>query len=167
MVMRTITRQIIAAVDWQLAQGPLSRIYENAIDEDDDSVLTIHECSGLILEATKGATIFILIDGFDECIEGHERERLIRALLDLKRVSSLEGLLLKIFVASRPHKELIGYFGTEPNYLVSAKDNSPDIKRFVTTELDRLLGGNINEDLFSNELILNIKKTLDEQAAGK
>lgn len=79
----------------------------------------------------------LVIDAMDEC-DPQSRSELVNALkLFLKKSNKP----VKIFISSRPDRELENLLETVPNVGIQASDNQEDIKRYIDMELNRLMTG--------------------------
>ena len=80
--------------------------------------------------------VYIVLDGLDEC-EEVERKQLLRTILDLWDNCSN----LHILVASRKEVDIRRALETICETLIVEDKNRTDIQRFVTNEINDLLGG--------------------------
>lgn len=101
----------------------------------------------------------IVVDALDEC-DPLNRKELLRALGTILTNSSS---LVKIFVSSRDHSDIVLRLEDVPNLLIKARDNEEDIQRFVHDEVTRridekeLLRGKVSKKL--KEKIINTLTT--------
>jgi ankyrin repeat domain-containing protein 50 len=73
----------------------------------------------------------IVLDALDEC-EKSSRYRLIEAF---DFVISQSKRPVRVFISSRPDRDIRRQFQTKRNIEILAKDNSEDIKKFVQKEI--------------------------------
>jgi hypothetical protein len=125
--------------------------------------LHVNECENLILAILRDRTVFIVLDGLDEC----DPERRHEILLVVDRLIQKASKSIKFFVSSRDDGDIICHLETSPNVIIQAKDNLFDIERFVLDRIDRaieekrILKGNV-----SSELRWHIIKTIVEKSQG-
>ena len=79
--------------------------------------------------------VYIVLDGLDECGE-IERKQLLKTILDLWQNCSN----LHVLVASRKEVDIRRALETNCATLIVEEKNRPDIKRFVTKEINDLWG---------------------------
>ncbi|KAI9040339.1 uncharacterized protein KD926_008296 [Aspergillus affinis] len=174
---RSMPREIIRAILRQLASSdpdvpikePVVREYESRkkhAEKDGSSLseLAIEDCTKLIREITKSNPATIIIDALDECDQLACYE-----LLDaLHEIVAESEEVVKVFVSSRDDVDVIGQSLEKCGQIpISPSQNGGDIRRFIDTELDRLikkrllLRGRISKDLRKKVI-----KTLNKGAQG-
>jgi AAA domain len=153
-IMRAILKQMVKTkVDQPLRRSILAR-FEKAQNEamedgSDPSPLTLDECVSLILEVLDDTSAIIIIDALDEC-DLSRRHELLRALKD---IVAKANNLVKVFLSSRDHADIVLKLVDVPNIYINSTDNFDDIERFVTIKVDeaiqeqRLLGGKVSTGL--------------------
>lgn len=156
---RANPEQILRAILKQLAKAksttplhPKIRVkYESAKEEarDDGSDLTplsISECVAMILDILQDTSVTIFIDALDEC-NPSRRHELLQAL---RKIVSEASNVVKIFVSSRDHADIVNKLLDVPNIYIESTDNFEDIKNFITSRIDqaiddqRLLNGAVS-----------------------
>jgi hypothetical protein len=167
-IMRAILKQIAKAkVDQPLRRSILQKFKhaknEAMEDGSDPSLLTVDECVSLILDVLEDTSAIIIIDALDEC-DPFRRHVLLHALKD---IVAKANNLVKIFISSRDHPDIVLKLADVPNIYIKSTDNFDDIKRFVTTKVDeaiqhqRLLSGKV-----STEVRGDVISKLSENAQG-
>jgi hypothetical protein len=89
----------------------------------------------LILDLVRDNPATIILDALDECDPG-SRHELFEALNEI--VARSENIT-KIFLTSRNDGDIVCRLASTPNIYISAQKNSFDIRRFITSELDRVI----------------------------
>ena len=122
-------------------------------EADDDGCeplrLTTMECVNLILELLEVDPAFIIIDALDEC-NPLLRHELLEAL---DMIISRSANLAKVVVSSRDDNDIVCRLQMSPNIFISARDNGQDIRRFISSEVERsihqkyLLAGEVSHTL--------------------
>lgn len=111
--------------------------------------LPLSSTTKLILDLLGDNPATILLDGLDEC-DGETRHELFHALDDI--VAGSQNVV-KVFLTSRNDGDITCRLASTPNIHINANVNYPDIRRFISTELDRaierklMLRGRVSEDL--------------------
>lgn len=133
-VLRCLVRQLAAPkLNTRSIRKSLQEAREKATDR--ASQLGLSECHDQLLESFMlFSTTFIVLDAMDEVLD-EELEILIGRLDELFRKTEA-GNRVKLFVASRPEKEITRMYGSRPTVIIQAGDNKPDIERFVKLEMD-------------------------------
>lgn len=167
-IMRALLKQLAKArTDSPLRSSVVAK-FEHARQEamEDGSVLvplTIDECVSLILEILENTSAIIIIDALDEC-DASRRHELLRAL---KKIVAEAANLVKVFISSRNHSDIVIKLADVPNIYIASTDNYRDIKNFTVARVDeaiedqRLLNGNVSASL-RDEII----SALAERAKG-
>ena len=91
--------------------------------------ITFQECSALVRELVRAYTkVTLVLDALDEC-DRSTRHILINEIDKL--VSDSASCSIKVFISSRPDKDIKHRFQAGPNVCISATDNGADIKKFI------------------------------------
>lgn len=94
------------------------------------------ECHRQLVESFNlYSTSFIILDGLDEVLDD-ELDILIEAL-DSAIAETKDKGRVKLFVASRPEKNISAKYGSSSTVIIQAQDNKKDIEKFVTNEMDK------------------------------
>jgi hypothetical protein len=167
-IMRAILKQLAKAKSHLPLRSSIVAKFEHARQESLEdgselSSLTIDDCVSLILEILENTSATIIIDALDEC-DPVRRHELLRALKVI--VAEAENLV-RVFISSRDHTDIVIKLTDVPNIYISSSDNYKDIEQFVTVKIDeaigdqRLLSGNISQTV-RDEII----SALVEKAKG-
>ncbi|KAK4140037.1 uncharacterized protein C8A04DRAFT_15292, partial [Dichotomopilus funicola] len=117
----------------------------------------------LILDLIRENPATIILDALDECDPG-SRHELFEALDEI--VAKSENVT-KIFLTSRGDGDIVCRLASTPNIYISAQKNSLDIRRFIASELERVVE---NKQLLvgqvSDKLRQEIMDALNERADG-
>lgn len=135
-VLRSLVRQLAAPKDnTQSVRKSLQEARQKTIGR--ASELGLSDCHGQLLESFNlYPRTFIVLDALDEVLDD-ELDLLMEKLDDL--VGKTEaGNKVKLFVASRPEKEIARMYGSGPTVIINAGDNKADIERFVKMEMDTI-----------------------------
>ena len=135
-IVRALLRQLAlpAAKSWCMAS--LHRKYLDAQrdskeDASEPSKLSLVGALDLILELLQEPPATIIIDALDECRP--ERRHEFMAALDT--IVSQSANVVKVFVSSRDDMDITLRLDSSPNILISAADNSADIRAFTEHEV--------------------------------
>ncbi|GKZ33027.1 hypothetical protein AbraIFM66950_002744 [Aspergillus brasiliensis] len=121
--------------------------------------LDFERCKGLLLESLNlYPRTTLVLDAFDEC-DPASRGNLIRLFEDLLSSSTRP---VKVFIASRPDKDVQQQVRSHPNIEVQATDNHQDIQAYISQEMLRL----IEKNGAFRELQATIESTLLEKCQG-
>jgi hypothetical protein len=91
------------------------------------------------------STNVIILDALDEILDD-ELDILVEAIEDAIAESKDRGRV-KLFVASRPEKNIGAKYGSSSTVIIQAQDNGKDIKKFVTKEMDKFEKKHPNSEL--------------------
>lgn len=111
----------------------------------DPSKLSAAACADLIIALTEVTPAIIVIDALDECLP----TRRYQILDALEKIRNYSSSVMKILVSSRDDADLKFRLQTYLDIEIRSTDNTHDISRFVSHELDtaiqdrRLLNGNV------------------------
>ena len=98
-------------------------------------------CTNLLLESLNlYPKSTLVLDALDEC-DPNVRVNLIHTLDSLVSRSHNP---VKVFIASRPDKDITNQFLNTPNIEIRPGDNQDDIERFIKKHLVELASSNIN-----------------------
>ncbi|GKZ24761.1 hypothetical protein AbraIFM66951_002019 [Aspergillus brasiliensis] len=121
--------------------------------------LDFERCKGLLLESLNlYPRTTLVLDAFDEC-DPASRGNLIRLFEDLLSSSTRP---VKVFIASRPDRDVQQQVRSHPNIEVQATDNHQDIQAYISQEMLRL----IEKNGAFRELQATIESTLLEKCQG-
>ncbi|OQD95096.1 hypothetical protein PENSOL_c022G06704 [Penicillium solitum] len=100
------------------------------------SLLGFSECRRQLVESFNLYSISVIIlDGLDEVLDD-ELDILIEALDDAIAETKDRGKV-KLFVASRPEKNIAAKYGSSSTIIIQAQDNEKDIEKYVTNEMNK------------------------------
>jgi hypothetical protein len=136
-VFRSLVRQLAApSHNTQSIRKSLREARDKATDR--ASQLGLSECLDQLLESFNlYSTTFIILDALDEVLDD-ELDILMGKLDGIFRETTKTGNSVKLFVASRPKKEIARMYHTGPSIIIRAGDNKADIEKFVKMELDTI-----------------------------
>ena len=98
------------------------------------SCLTFQECSSLVRElVTMYTKVTLVLDALDEC-DKSTRHHLINEIDNL--VGGSTSCIIKVFISSRPDRDIQYRFRVGPNVCISATDNAEDIKKFIVNAIN-------------------------------
>lgn len=135
-VFRSLVRQLAGPKrDEQSVRKSLQEACDKAKDR--ATQLGLSDCHNQLLESFNlYQTTFVVLDALDE-VDDNELDLLMEGLDNL--ATEVEhGHTLKIFVASRPEKEIARMYDSGPTVTIQATDNKADIERFVRMEIDTI-----------------------------
>ena len=128
------------------------------------SGLTFQECGVLVPELVRMyAKVTLVLDALDEC-DRSARHLLINEIDKL--VSGPTSCVIKVFISSRPDKDIKHRFQDGPNVCISATDNGADIKKFVVDTMNNSPPEWLEEVTSAPGLREEIATTLHEKAEG-
>jgi len=141
--------------------APVAVKWEERLSQGSEHRPDMDECIEVILELTKERPAIIVIDALDECQRGTRSE-----LLDgLDRILQESEHLVKVFVSSRQDSDIRNHFRKTPKLEIAARENSQDIKNYITSELNKkITSGKILNEQLSEELVTDVKAKLIEGA---
>ncbi|ERF70048.1 hypothetical protein EPUS_03600 [Endocarpon pusillum Z07020] len=153
-VVRALLKQLVHSegrkqISSSLEDAFLTRQREADEDGCDPALLSIDECTPLILNWLRDNPVTIIIDALDEC-SPVRRHELLTALDTI--VSQAENVV-KVFVSSRDDIDIVLRLANSPNISIRANDNAKDIITYTNTEVSRaiqerrLLLGNVSDEL--------------------
>ncbi|OQE91830.1 hypothetical protein PENNAL_c0008G02558 [Penicillium nalgiovense] len=102
-------------------------------------------CHQLVEAFNLYSTSVIILDALDEVLDD-ELDILVEALEDAIAESKDRGRV-KLFVASRPEKNIGAKYGSSSTVIIQAQDNKKDIEKFVTKEMDKFEKRHPNSEL--------------------
>lgn len=162
-IMLSILKQLSCKDDDTPILLPVTAKWKQRLSQGFDNRLDLQECIDLIIELAKNRGAVIVIDALDEA-QKDTRQGLLEGL---DRITKESDHLIKIFVSSRRDQDIKQHFDNTPRVEIAARENSEDIEKFISTELDkkiaskRLLKGEPSPDL-----VAEIKAVLTERADG-
>ncbi|CAG8890998.1 unnamed protein product [Penicillium egyptiacum] len=110
------------------------------------SQLSSSECRRQLVESFNlYSKSVIILDALDEVLDD-ELDILIEALEDAIAETRDRGRV-KLFVASRPEKNIGAKYGSSSTVIIQAQDNKKDIEKFVTKEMDKFGKKHPNSEL--------------------
>ena len=120
---------------------------------------TIKDCKTRILEALNlYPRTTLILDAFDECDKYKRRELLEAFDYFIENAKSP----VKIFISSRPDKDLRERFEGKANISINASDNQQDITKFVESEIKK----HLRWDKLKPELKEEIVETIQAGSKG-
>ncbi|KAJ5963671.1 Aldehyde dehydrogenase C-terminal [Penicillium vulpinum] len=146
-VLRSLVRQLAAPKNsTKSVRKSLRDAREKATDR--ASRLGSSECHRQLVESFKlYSTSVIILDAFDEILDD-ELDILIEALDDAIAETKDKGRV-KLFVASRPEKNIGAKYGSNSTIIIQAQDNKKDIEKFVIHEMEKFGKKHPNSDVNS------------------
>ncbi|KAI0901834.1 hypothetical protein F4806DRAFT_501929, partial [Annulohypoxylon nitens] len=132
-VLRSYVRQLLAGERY--AQEMQEKFYSLYSEKRcSASHLTIVDCFQQLLKLMKLHTkTTLVLDGLDEC-EPRSRKELIRTFRILLSESKCT---LRIFISSRPDKDIRDEFLSQPNIEIQANHNKEDIRMYVKEQITK------------------------------
>ena len=164
-VMRSFTRQLSTPRDSDMIPSCIDQCYvEKEKPGFASSAVTFQECCALVRElVTMYTKITLVLDALDEC-DRSTRHDLINEIDNL--VSSSTPCIIKVFISSRPDRDIKHRFQVGPNVCISATDNREDIKKFLINAIDNSPQYWLTEVTSAPGLREEIIDTLHEKADG-
>ena len=164
-VLRSFARQLSTLRDSDMIPSCIEQCYvEKEKPGFASSSLTFQECCVLVRElVTMYTKITLVLDALDEC-DRSTRQYLITEIDDL--VSSSTSCVIKVFISSRPDRDIKYRFQVGPNVCISATDNGNDIKKFLVSSIDNSPKYWLAEVTSAPGLREDIVDTLHEKADG-
>ncbi|KAJ6179439.1 hypothetical protein N7519_009900 [Penicillium mononematosum] len=144
-VLRSLVRQFAAPKgSTESVRRSLQDARERATNR--ASQLSSSECCRQLVEAFNlYSTSVIILDALDEVLDD-ELDILVEALEDAIAETKDRGRV-KLFVASRPEKNIGAKYGSSSTVIIQAQDNKKDIEKFVTKEMDKFEKKHPNSEL--------------------
>ncbi|KAF4630251.1 hypothetical protein G7Y89_g7884 [Cudoniella acicularis] len=138
-IIRCILKQLSFSKADLPIREPVAGAYKDRKEKADDigceiENLKLDECEQLIISLLEYNPATIIIDALDEC-DSKKRSKLMRALDNIIQKSPS---LVKIFVSSRDDSDIVCRLENSPNIFIDASDNSLDIERWVSLQIDNL-----------------------------
>jgi hypothetical protein len=134
-VLRSFVRQLSVCQQQNALQKLMVAEYEQRRQKGFSSgKLTFQECAKLILDYVNiYPQTTLVLDALDEC-NPQTRKQLIEVFDSLVTESSKP---VKIFISSRPDRDIKTRFQSGPNVGIQATDNHQDIAKFVKSKIDQ------------------------------
>ena len=134
-VMRSFVRQLSTPRDSDMIPSCIDRYYTGKEKSGfAASNLTFQESCSLVRElVTMYTKVTLVLDALDEC-DRSTRHHLIREIDNL--ISGSTSCVIKVFISSRPDRDIQHRFQVGPNVCISATDNAEDIKKFIVHTID-------------------------------
>lgn len=157
-ILRSFIRQIASiSHDDDMIHGAVQEL-RNKLEKDQCRSWDIPTCQGILTTLIRSytSTTFIL-DALDECDDEPCAELMTTLQTLMEQCSNL-----KLFISSRPDRDIQRYFGSQPLIEIQATDNQNDIRKYVQDKLSTNRGW---EDV-SVELQEEIQRELLERSKG-
>lgn len=123
------------------------------------SDLGLKDCEELLTESVNlYPRTTLVLDAFDEC-DPASRDELLQLF---KKLLSSSKRPVKLFIASRPDRDVQQQVHSHPNIEVRATDNQQDIEAYISQEIPRL----IEKNGAFRELRETVELTLSEKSQG-
>ena len=134
-VMRSFVRQLSTPRDSDMIPTCIDKCYSGKERPGfASSSLTFQECSALVRELVAMYTkVTLILDALDEC-DRSTRHDLVNEIDDL--VSRSASCVVKVFISSRPDRDIQHRFRVGPNVCIRATDNGEDIRKFIVHTID-------------------------------
>ncbi|KAJ6110911.1 beta-glucosidase [Penicillium sp. IBT 16267x] len=148
-VLRSLVRQL-ATPKTKSHNESIRTTLQKAREECDDKgmQLTIEHCRDQLAQSFKlYSTTVLIIDALDEMLDKElgilieELDGVIGGQGDTRRV--------KLFVASRPEKDIRARYGSSQTIVVSSEDNQHDIEEYITAEMEKFGKKHPTSDVYS------------------
>ena len=107
--------------------------------------------------------VTLILDALDECVRS-TRHLLVNEIDKL--ISGPNSCVIKVFVSSRPDKDIKHHFQGGPNVCISATDNGADIRKFIDDKINNSPSDWLEEVTSAPGLREEIVSTLHEKADG-
>ena len=167
-VLRAILKQVmLCKADWE-AESPTAKEYKRRREEAEEfgsniEPLDITETNQQIIDTVVEMPLTIVIDALDEC-DPDRRHQLLQAL-DLLLEKSAH--LVKVFVSSRDHIDIVLKLQKHRDIYIGVNDNKQDIIRFIQSEIQKVQSeGRLLRGMVSSELQDSISDILARKAQG-
>ena len=163
--MRSFVRQLSTPQDSDMIPSCIEKRYaEKEKPGFASSGLTFRECCALVSELVGMYTkVTLVLDALDEC--DRSTRRLLVNEID-KLVSGSTSCVIKVFISSRPDKDIKHHFQGGPNVCISATDNGADIKKFIDDTINNSPSDWLEEVTSAPGLREEIVATLHKKADG-
>jgi hypothetical protein len=147
-ILRAILKQLVILLPSQRSnsvKAKYEREKKDGIDHESIGRLTFEECAGFILELATDRPVTIVIDALDECREyapqssqgsQMDRQDLLTRLLEM--IAANPGNI-KVFLSSRDDDDIRDHLQGYPNITINASKNGKDIRRYIESEVDKLI----------------------------
>ena len=134
-VMRSFVRQLSTPRDSDMIPSCIDKCYAGKEKPGfAASSLTFKESCALVRElVTMYTKVTLVLDALDEC-DRSTRHHLIREIDNL--ISGSTSCVIKVFISSRPDRDIQYRFQVGPNVCISATDNAEDIRKFIDNTID-------------------------------
>ena len=164
-IMRSYVRQLSTPRDSDMIPSCIGKCYaEKERPGFASSSLTFQECCALVRELiTMYTKVTLVLDALDEC-DRSTRHHLINEIHNL--ASGSTPCVIKVFVSSRPDRDIKHRFQVGPNVCISATDNREDIKKFLVSAINNSPQYWLAEVTSAPGLQEEIVNTLHEKADG-
>ena len=164
-VMKSFVRQLSTPRDSDMIPFCIEKCYvEKEKPGFASSSLTFQECCVLVRKlSTMHTKITLVLDALDEC-DKSTRHDLITEIDNLVSIST--SCVIKVFISSRPDRDIKHRFQVGPNVCISATDNGNDIKKFLANAIDNSPQFWLAEITSAPGLREEIIDTLHEKADG-
>lgn len=165
-ILRSILMQLSSSDMDTPIREPVVLAYHERVQEargGQPEVLTLNECTDIILQLLEDNPTIIVVDALDEC-DAVLRQDLI---LSFRRIIEESPSVLKLFLSSRDDRDIVTKMKTASEVYIEATDNRTDIQNFVVYQVkkaieeERILNGMVSERL-KGEII----RTLISKASG-
>jgi hypothetical protein len=160
-ILRSFVRQLSISRDQNALQPLIEAEYEQRRQKGFPSgKFTFEECAKLVLEYVNiYPQTTLVLDALDECDPG-TRKHLIK-FFDSLLIESCKPV--KIFISSRPDRDIKFRFQGGPNVEIQATDNHQDIAKFVESKIEE---NSTSFNAFSPTLRDDIVQTLLSKSKG-
>ncbi|KAI1172055.1 ankyrin repeat-containing domain protein [Nemania sp. FL0916] len=151
-VLQSYVRQLSTTVDdTSSARSRLQDLHDKGIE--DGSILDTDDCIDQLMEsANLYCETILVLDALDEC-ERSSRSTILETVVNL--VLNAKNSV-KVFISSRPDRDIASRFSNTPNIRIEATDNEEDVHRFVKLEIAKHENWhNMSLDL-QNDIINNL-----------
>ena len=164
-ILRSFVRQLSTHRDSNMIPSCIDKCYAGKENLGFASPsLTFQECSALVRELFgMYSKVTLVLDALDEC-DRSTRHILINEVDKL--VSGSASCSIKVFISSRPDKDIKHRFQVGPNVCISATDNGADIKKFIVDTINTSPPDWLEEVTSVPGLREEIVDTLHEKADG-
>ena len=163
--MKSFVRQLSTPQDDEMIPSCIGKLYaEKERPGFASGGLTFQECCALVSELLKAyAKVTLVLGALDEC-DRSTRYTLINEIDKL--VSGSASCVIKVFISSRPDKDIKHRLQDGPNVCISATDNGADIKKFILDTINNSPPDWLEEVTSAPGLREEIVTTLHEKAEG-
>jgi ankyrin repeat protein len=137
-VLRSLIRQLtIAASRYPKIHSAVLAVYDGKFEAAklhgfDLTPLHVHECEDLVVAALEDNPATLIIDALDEMDDPHD-------LMDsLQTISTKARNVVKIMITTRNSSQIKHKISNERMVQITHAENSSDVERFITLEIDQL-----------------------------